>query len=932
MKRKLRAHFIPNSHLDREWTMDFQKHRRLLTLFLDRLLEIFDRINDYTFLLDSQTIPLEDYIEMRPEKRGELVRRIKEGRLSVGPWYTAPDAQTITGESVVRNLLLGHKTGEAFGGVMKVGYTPFGFCQISQLPQIYAGFGIDFIFFYRGITDHESPAAEFEWAGPDGTVATCSRFGKRSRYNFFMEVWRPVIFGGGMYDRIHDWRRNGVPFKRADAAHEHDHYFLRAPRLNINIEKIRPAWDTLMKLERPHYLTHVIPLMQGMDTTMPDEREAEIVERIRELLEPGEEIFFSTLEAYVADLKQALKGKKLRRFEGEMRHGGRASPYATILENVVSARVRQKIHQTRAAWSLERVAEPLATLLHTLGEPWPGSWLDLAWKHLLQCHPHDTVAGCGVDQIERDSHYRLDQVERLCDVVTDEALGALVARVNTTRLKEDEIAITLFNPSPYPRAEVVEALIDTPHNLNMPDFTIETPDGKAVRWDFSYRKQGEKTVRNNTDLTMALPCWTVAVHILAGEIPALGYQTLVMKRRDVMPASRERIARSARILDNGILRITVNPDGTLDMIETASACTWRGLHYFEDQGEKGQGWESRQPDRDTVVSSIGCPVEISLVENTALSATIRVRYQMNIPTGIIHDDTWHDARRGERAAPLIIETHFTLRAGARRLDCRTRFTNQALHHRLRVFFPTHLKAARESCAESAFDVVRRPIERDVNGSLGQRAGVQHPCLRFVDVSDGMSGFAVLTEGLHEYEVSEDKSRTLGLTLLRAFEATFCTVSYRWERRPDQPLSQQPGVHECRYAILPHDGDWEVGGVMREAERFILPLIPCQSAPLKREEAAGPLLPISCALCEIQPEGLVLSALKRAEDGNGIIVRVYNPTGKRIAGRIGFHKKPAKAILTDMKEDPLPESALKLSRGAVSVAVLSKKIVTLRVLF
>ena len=274
MKKKLRGHFIPNSHLDREWTLDFQKHRFLLVQFIDRLLEIFEKNPEYTFLLDSQTIPLEDYLEIRPEKEDAIKKYVRAGRLSIGPWYSAPDGQTLSGESLARNLLTGHRLGERFGGVMKIGYTPFGFTQVSQLPQIYAGFGIDFIFFYRGITKHESPSAEFLWESPDGTRATCSRFGERSRYNFFMEVWRPVVFGGGINDRIFQWEKGGVPFKRADAAAEYDHYFLLRHHLKINNDAIAPSWKKLLELELPHYTTHIIPLMQGMDTTMPDELEA----------------------------------------------------------------------------------------------------------------------------------------------------------------------------------------------------------------------------------------------------------------------------------------------------------------------------------------------------------------------------------------------------------------------------------------------------------------------------------------------------------------------------------------------------------------------------------------------------------------------------------------------------------------------------------
>lgn len=69
---KLRAHFIPNTHLDREWTMDFQ-HTRILTVeFLDNLIDIMKKIPEYHFLLDLQTVLLEDYFEIRPDPFGHI--------------------------------------------------------------------------------------------------------------------------------------------------------------------------------------------------------------------------------------------------------------------------------------------------------------------------------------------------------------------------------------------------------------------------------------------------------------------------------------------------------------------------------------------------------------------------------------------------------------------------------------------------------------------------------------------------------------------------------------------------------------------------------------------------------------------------------------------------------------------------------------------
>jgi len=932
MKKKLRAHFIPNSHLDREWTMNFQKHRQLLVQFLDRLFEIFEKVPEYTFLLDSQTVPLEDYLEIKPEKKDAIQGYVKKGRLNIGPWYTAPDGNTLSGESLARNLLKGRQLAKKFGRVMKVGYTPFGFTQISQLPQIYAGFGIDFIYFYRGITAYESTSAEFIWEGADGTKAICSRFGSRSRYNFFMEVWRPVVFGGGWLDRTYDWTKPGVPFKRANASHKYDHYFLRRPKLEIHEERIEKSWNRLLELELPHYSTHLIPLMQGMDTTMPDELEAKLVKKIREQLEPGEEIVFSTLPKYTRELKRQLKGKELRVFKGEMRRPGAPSPYVTNLEHIASARGRQKRKQAEASSVLQRLAEPFSTLLYILGEDYPKGFLDEAWKQLLLCHPHDTVGGCGVDSLERDAINRLEQVVEISDVLIDEALGKLQARIDTTKTEKDAVIITVFNPSPHPRTETVEAYIDIPYALKMPDFTLsEIGRKKEVSWAFAGRRPIEKVIRNNTDLTMSLEGWEASLKILAQDIPGFGYRTYVLSKAEVMPGSKKRIAKSASSMENEYLRVEVNPDGTIDLTDKQSGKIYKELHYFEDQGECGQGWESRQPSKDTVVSSKGCPVDISLVENTSLSATIRVAYHMKIPTGLIHDNSFHFSQRGEKQVPLEIETFFTLCSGSKRVDCITRLENRAKNHRLRVFFPTGLSNAEYSTAQTPFDVVERIIERGADHPYSQAANPQYPCLGFAGVSDGNCGMAILTRGIHEYEVVDDEKRSIALTLLRSFEVTLCTVSFRWERRPDQVLSQQLGAHELSYAIYPHQHDWDKGGVMSEAEHFILPLQPAQSSPLKKGEAdTEKLFPSKAGFFEIKPGDIVLSAIKKAEGSRDVIVRIFNPTKRRIKAEIIFTSQIRKARLVNMNEESIKGGELKPKKNRILLDMEPKKVLSLKV--
>ncbi|KKM63808.1 hypothetical protein LCGC14_1507780, partial [marine sediment metagenome] len=118
---------------------------------MDKLLDILRTDPDYkNFTLDGQIIPLEDYLEVRPERKEEITKYVKEGRLSIGPMYVLPDEFLVSGESLIRNLMLGHQIGRRFGKVMKAGYIPDPFGHIAQLPQILQGFEIPSVLFWRG--------------------------------------------------------------------------------------------------------------------------------------------------------------------------------------------------------------------------------------------------------------------------------------------------------------------------------------------------------------------------------------------------------------------------------------------------------------------------------------------------------------------------------------------------------------------------------------------------------------------------------------------------------------------------------------------------------------------------------------------------------------------------------------------------------------
>src|SRR3989304_4257881 len=143
---------VSHTHWDREWYRPFEAFRARLVRMMDNLLDLLDSDPEYRhFVLDGQTIPLDDYLEIRPDRRPDIERLVKAGRLLIGPNYMLPDEFLIGGESWGPNLMLGIRSAREYGGAMMVGYSPDAFGHIAHLPAILNGFGLDSVLIWRGI-------------------------------------------------------------------------------------------------------------------------------------------------------------------------------------------------------------------------------------------------------------------------------------------------------------------------------------------------------------------------------------------------------------------------------------------------------------------------------------------------------------------------------------------------------------------------------------------------------------------------------------------------------------------------------------------------------------------------------------------------------------------------------------------------------------
>lgn len=306
---------------------------------------------------------------------------------------------------------------------------------------------------------------------------------------------------------------------------------------------------------------------------------------------------------------------------------------------------------------------------------------------------------------------------------------------------------------------------------------------------------------------------------------------------------------------------------------------------------------------------------------------MRVDYHMQIPVSVEDELDEHfraehmpHTKRTKERREMVVTSRFTLRAGGKRLDVTTNFENTCKHHRLRVVFPTRLDCDRTD-SEAGFDVIPRDIHVKEGTPYYGKPNPQYPMHRFVDMTDGKQGFAILNNsGLREYEAMDSADRPLAITLIRAFTYRNCPIFGRYETHPEMERSHCLGKHEYSYAIYPHTGDWE-NGVYAEAEDHNLPLEPAQAGP-----HAG-TLPKAMSFVELQGENLQLTAFKQAEDRpDSYVVRIFNPTGKAVKGALKLHRPVKAAWLTNLNEERREE--LKVAGQTIDLDVPHKKIVTI----
>ncbi|MDR2739586.1 MAG: hypothetical protein LBB68_07120 [Treponema sp.] len=831
---------VPHTHWDREWFDTFEVFRFHLVAFMDGLIETLERNGDIPcFLLDGQMILIEDYLEIRPEMKIRLERLARAGRITLGPWYVQPDEFLVSGESLIENLEIGLEEAAQIGSPLLEGYVPDTFGHIQQLPQIFSGFGIKTFYTMRGFgEDLSKTGSEFLWKAPDGSLAAV---------HYIAESYSNAGIIGPTPGETAISHGKTVTYSSLDELVSRMNRYSRIPALL---------------------------LLNGSDHTALQENIAENIASLSSYMP----IKLGTLGDISAQLFEYWH--ELPIIEGEFRFGR----YIPVLKDVLATRIylKQMNEETEKEIALAERLNALSVCFNGTDE---SAFLKRAWKELLKNHAHDSICGCSVDAVHDEMHVRFKHSLDLAHLVSEKKLTELALSVHSGT--PPGIPVFVFNPSPWERSGdtlvKIIPLLKSPlgkrifgfsvpeRDFDPEDLLILDDDGNTVPFDVVKQEVAVMDI-----LLRRKVLYNDTIRFRAKSVPSLGYRfyyTVLKKhKRDgenssfstsfVKVKDPGETTGNELTLNNGVFAVTLSSNGTVKIQHIRSGLCIQGINEFIDEGDRGDEYSFSPLPSSQNFSSTDMTWKLSKKENR-----LRADCLFAIPEKLNTD-------RGNRSVELLpceLSTTIELQDNEKIVKFRTTFNNHCRDHRLRVRFPTGIKTG-ESVAETAFGLIRRPVNPEPCDGWREATSGNYAQRRFTVLRENGRGFALFNRGLPEYEVLSDGD--MFLTLIRAVG---------WLSRddlPHRPGQVGPGIPtdgaQClgeqtfEYGVSLFPENIEDIPLFRLAEEFQHPLcsIAIQTSRTVSTRA------FSKSFFSINNPCIVLSALKNK--GRRLLIRLYNP--------------------------------------------------------
>jgi mannosylglycerate hydrolase len=960
-------HVISHTHWDREWYLTFQQFRLKLVHLIDKLLDILAEDPDFKyFMLDGQTIVLDDYLQMRPEMEEVLRKHIQNGRILIGPWHILPDMFLVSPEAHIRNLLQGTRTARKFGPKMPIGYIPDPFGHPGQVPQILRGFGIEAAALWRGVSDLP---AELWWESPDGSKVLLAY--------------------------LRDSYSNGANLPVHDS--------------ELFIEQIDIAGNSLSS----HSSVNEHLIMLGTDHMEPSPHTSVSIECANANM-PDTRVIHSTLPTYIESIKTRIEllEQSIPTVYGELR----ACDHSNLLPGVLSTRmwIKQRNHCSQNL--LEKWAEPFNVFAQNMiSEEKKKSNRDRfsidalsskrirnvapiirqAWRLLMENHPHDSICGCSIDQVHDEMRPRFDQVDQIGEEITLQALQAISLAIDTGS-QDAFSSIVIFNPQGNSRQDIVELDLQIPEEITR--FELITKDKKVIPYEFisasnqelanvvleknnlrdtigaiteghvagaaitrvkvtrqketvtidailddngqpnisEWRRAEEDIARYEADPSVthfhviAHTPRSSRIRFVSPEIPAMGWTTIWTRAlADTESSSGTKISPLFKPILPLVMRFAQSDLGEklLAKVNTGDDNKPPFIiqnEYFVVEASRSDGTLTITDKRTNAVfcglnrfvdsGEAGDEYNYSPPTSDSVHSprlkSLKVFHHKLMQTLEIEYALKIPAQlsndRKSRSTKMVVIPIFSrvsLIPGGERIDIHTEVENTAKDHRLRVHFPSPF-VVQEAEYDGHFEVISRPIGiPDKGANWVEDPRPEVPQRAFTDISNGKIGLMIANRGLPEVEVIKLDGVSQSEIALTLLRCV------GWLSRDDMPIRQGhagPGFESPGGQVLGKWGfDYSIiphKGDWKEAYQLAYSF----ETPLRAVTSAihpGELAAKGSFISH-SPEEFVISAVKESEDGKGWVVRGYNTSSETIQLKLNQLGKTKNALHVNLAEEPI----------------------------
>ena len=568
---------VSHTHWDREWYLSHAKHNYRLVKFFDALIDAMEKDEKFRYFhLDGQSVIIEDYLAVRPEMEETVKKFIAEGRWEIGPFYILQDEYLINGESSVRNALYGMQVCNKYGKPAMVGYFPDAFGNISQVPQLLRGLGMDNAFFGRGIT----------LTAADNVVYKMPR-------NFSEITWRGADGSEVMGVQFVQWYNNCMELPTDKDA-------LKAKLDNI--------CGDLAECSKTPYLLG----FNGCDHSPAQENIGEVIATANEVCDF--KVSHVTLEQY-AEMIRPYKDD-FYVYEGEIA-GQNGNGFNTLI-NTASARTDIKVLSNRAEYMLQTVAEPLSVMAMLNGLTYDSDILTFAQKKLLKSFPHDSICSCSCDEVNDKVKLRLSEAYDTAAYLSEDLKKDLAAKLNTN--KQDGACIVVFNTDVKGTNGVVCATLeyeekDLPQNPILVD-----ENGNRVNACFTAPKKVKKFKLPYDSFRVVYETYEVQVEFIADIKNGLSSETYYVQNGVETKANG--LVATAEYCENAHIRLQFQKDGTFTLLNKKSGAVYNNQNRFEITPDCGDEYNFKANGETRILNDETATV--TLVESNSLKAVYAI--------------------------------------------------------------------------------------------------------------------------------------------------------------------------------------------------------------------------------------------------------------------------------------------------------------------